>query len=133
MSEDAKVLVVDDEGVVRKSCQRVLEQAGLTVDTASCGDEALRRLATCSYDLALLDLRMPGPGGLTLLRTIRSLYPDTEVVVMTGYPSIDNAKESILLGAIDFLCKPLDPPEILTVVLQSLSCRSWTLHKEVLP
>jgi len=133
MAHEPRILVVDDDAVVRASCRRVLESAGHAVDTAGDAAAALRLLAARPYALALVDLRMPGPSGLTLIGALRGLHPDTEVIVITGYATVDNAKESILLGAFDYLLKPLDPEAVRSAVRRTLECRDWRLHKELLP
>jgi len=128
----ATILVVDDDHAVCASCQRVLTDDGYQVDVACSSEEAVHKIAARHYDLALLDLRFPQLGGLTLLQFMRKAYPDTEVVVITGHPTIENAKESIELGAFDYVVKPLDPDRIRTVVSSALACRPWTLHKDLL-
>jgi len=125
----AKVLVVDDEPVVGRSCSRALLEDGHSVNVALNGDEALSMIRSDCYDVALLDLRIPGSGGLDMLRKIRKVSPRTEVVVITGYPSIDNAKESVRLGAFAFVTKPFVPNTLRTVVCQALACRPWKLQR----
>jgi two-component system NtrC family response regulator len=128
MPATANVLVVDDEPVVGRSCSRALSEDGYRVNVALNGAEALNMIQSDSYDVALLDLRMPGSGGLDVLRKIRKVSPGTEVVVITGYPSIDNAKESIRLGAFAFLTKPFVPQTLRTVVCQALASKPWKLQ-----
>ena len=125
----AKILVVDDEAVVCRSCRRVLAAEGHDVSTALTGDEAMRKIESDCFDVALLDLKMPGSGGLRVLRAIRKTSPQTEVVVITGYPSVENAKESIRLGAFDYLTKPFPPQTLRTVVSQVLTCKPWKLQE----
>jgi DNA-binding NtrC family response regulator len=129
----ATILVVDDDDAVRASCRRVLVDDGYQVDLAGSSEEAVQKVTARHYDLALLDLRFPQLGGLTLLQYLRNHYPDMEVVVITGYPTIENAKESIELGAFDYVMKPLDPHRIRKVVSRALACRPWTLRKVLLP
>ncbi|MHC4513480.1 MAG: response regulator [Planctomycetota bacterium] len=130
MCATATILVIDDDHAVCASCRRVLADDGYLVDVARSSEEAVIKMAARHYDLTLLDLRFPQVGGLTLLQFMRNAYPDTEVVVITGYPTIENAKESIELGAFDFVVKPLDPDKIRTVVSSALACRPWTLHMD---
>ena len=106
------VLVVDDEEVVRLSYLRSLEGARCDVEAVADGREALRAMERSAFDLVMLDLRMPGVDGMTVLRTIKERWPESEVVVVTGYPSIESAKEAIRLGASDYLAKPVGPEEI---------------------
>ena len=123
----AKVLVVDDEAIVCQSCMRVLDEDGHDVRMAQDGDEALRMISAHRFDVALLDLRIPGSGGLRILRAIRKASPETEVVVITGYPTIEYAKESIRLGAFDFIAKPFASQALRRLVSRVLACKSWKL------
>jgi DNA-binding NtrC family response regulator len=125
----ASVLVIDDEAIVRESCLQALSDEGHQVSVAANGPTALDLLERGSFDVAFLDLRMPGSGGLTLLHEIHKVSPQTDVVVITGYPSVDNAKESIRLGAFDFMIKPFTPSTLCAVVSQALACRPWKVHE----
>ncbi|MBW1681839.1 MAG: sigma-54-dependent Fis family transcriptional regulator [Deltaproteobacteria bacterium] len=100
------VLVVDDEAVVRTGISRALENRGIRSRQAADGKEALGLLAHQRFDLVLLDIRMPELDGISLLRMIRTDYPDTRVVMITGYPTIDTAVHCVKLGALDYLVKP---------------------------
>ena len=82
-----------------------------------------------NFDVALVDLRIPGSGGLSLLRAIRKVSPQTETIVITGYPSLMNAKESIRLGAFAFVAKPVVPQTLRTVVSQVLTCKPWKIQE----
>ncbi len=123
----AKILVVDDEPVVCQSCQRILAAEDREVCVASTGEEAIQKIENDHFDVALVDLKIPGSGGLNLVRAIRKTSPRTEVVVITGYPSIENAKESIRLGAFEFVTKPFVPDTVCSVVSQALACQPWTM------
>lgn len=125
----AKILVVDDEAVVCRSCLEILAADGHELCVAFTGEEALRMIENEGFDVALVDLKIPGSGGLNLVRAIRKVSPQTEVVVITGYPSIENAKESIRLGAFDYVTKPFVPDLVRSVVSQALSCKSWTMKR----
>ena len=81
------------------------------------------------FDVALVDLKLPGAGGLHLVRIIRKASPQTEVIVITGYPSIENAKESIRLGAFDYVTKPFVPETVRSVVSQALVCKPWMMER----
>ncbi len=100
------VLIVDDESVVRKGISRALQKRGLETTLASNGKEGLALLKEQSFDLALLDIRMPDMDGLEVLEQIRKTYPKTEVIMITGYPTIDTAVRCVKLGALDYLVKP---------------------------
>jgi DNA-binding NtrC family response regulator len=125
----AKILIVDDDPAIRASLERVLTTAGHHVDQSGSGVDAIARLGSDDYALVVLDLRMPRLGGLTVLQHVRNRHPALPVVIMTGFPSIENAKESIQLGAFDFLLKPLDPTRILDVVSRALASAPWKLER----
>lgn len=124
-----RILVVDDDAAVRASLVRVLTQDGYRVDEAVSGVDAVRRLESGAYALVFLDLRMPSLGGLTVLQHVRKHHPDVPVIVVTGFPSIENAKESIELGAFEFLLKPLDATQIRGVVEKALAAGPWNLNR----
>jgi len=100
------VLIVDDEAVVRKGISRALQKRGLTTKSAANGKEAIALMNDMPFDLVLLDIRMPDMDGLEVLSLIRSKYPKTEVIMITGYPTIDTAVHSVKMGALDYLVKP---------------------------
>ncbi len=132
MTGDRNILVVDDEPVVCASYQRILAADGFIVRSAFSGKDALDRFENERFDLAILDLKIPAPGGLALLRHMKKASPGTEVIVITGYPTLENAKESIRLGAFDFVPKPFDPDTVRRRVQEALASAHWTLtRKEV--
>ena len=126
---EARILVVDDDDVVCRSCREVLAADGHEVYTAHTGEDALRKIENDDFDIALVDLKIPSYGGLNLVRAIRKASPQTEVVVITGYPSIENAKESIRLGAFDYVIKPFVPETVRSVVSQALMCKPWAMER----
>ena len=101
-----QVLIVDDEAVVRRGISRALARVGMTTQTASRGGEALEMLESERFNLVLLDIRMPDMDGVSVLRRIRQRYPDTKVIMLTGYPAVDSAVRCMKLGASDYLVKP---------------------------
>ncbi|HUX23602.1 MAG TPA: response regulator [Burkholderiales bacterium] len=115
MAETRKVLVVDDEEIVRLSHMRTLAGQNCSVEAASGGAEALEKMQKEPADVVLIDLRMPGPDGLATLRTIKEKWPATEVVIITGYPSVFTAREAVRLGVFDYLAKPVEPEKLLAV------------------
>lgn len=115
-----RVLVVDDEPVVTKSCERILSPEGYSVDCASDGNDAIDKLGRDGYDLIITDLKMPGMDGIELIRWIRNSKPDTGVVVITGYPSQESIKEALGLRILDYLPKPFSPSLLLEVVQKAM-------------
>ena len=130
MEDRIRVLVVDDEEVVRLGYRRVLSTDGFRVMAAGNGAEALDLMAGGRFDVVLLDLRMPGMDGLDVLRAIKERWPESEVVVITGYPSIETAKEAVKLGAYDYIAKPVVPDVVLRATTGAWMQKRWALHRE---
>ncbi|HYA31612.1 MAG TPA: NAD(P)H-dependent oxidoreductase subunit E [Thermodesulfovibrionales bacterium] len=115
-----RILVVDDEPVVRKSCERILTPEGYEVESASNGNEAIGKLGKDGYDLVITDLKMPDIDGLELIRWIRNSKPDTGIVVITGYPSQESIKETLGLRILDYLPKPFSPALLIEITQRAL-------------
>ena len=115
------ILVIDDEAAVNNNIRRILVKKGYHVEQAMTKEEALSAIAAKAYGLALLDLKIPGVEGLELLKAIREKSPETLVVIITGYASIETAKESARIGAVDYLRKPFTPDEIRKVTENAIS------------
>ena len=130
MDDKTKILVVDDEEVVRRSHIRTLASIHCDVEVVRDGSEALQVMEQRPADVVLLDLRMPGMDGMSVLRMIKQRWPETEVVIITGYPNIDTAKEAVRLGAYDYLAKPLGPDEVINVANGAMTQKKWALHKD---
>jgi CheY-like chemotaxis protein len=128
MTDKRRVLVVDDNEIVRLSYLRSLTAAQCNVETAWNGDEALRAMEEEPFDVVLLDLRMPGMSGMDVLKAIKEKWPDTEVVVITGYPSLETAKEAVQLGAHNYLAKPVGPVEVIKATSDAVTQKQWALH-----
>ena len=133
MNTTTQVLVIDDEEVVRLSYQRTLASEHCQVQLAPSGPEGLRLMGSQSFDVVLLDLRMPGMDGLSVLKVIKERWPDSEVVVITGYPSIDTAKQAVSMGAYDYLAKPAGPDQVISAANSALLHKRWTLHRQPAP
>lgn len=106
------ILVIDDEVAVNNNIRKILSKKGYQVDQAMTKEEAVQRITERSYKLVLLDLKIPGVTGLELLEAVRAKAPETMVIIITGYASIETAVETARLGAIDYLPKPFTPDEI---------------------
>jgi DNA-binding NtrC family response regulator len=126
----AHILIVDDELVVCKSCEKVFRRAGHSVAYTTSGREALRILEPDVYDVVFTDLKMMDMGGLEVLQAIRERYPSTVVVIITGYATIASAVETMKSGAFDYLPKPFTPGELLAVLDQALERRRLLLMAE---
>jgi len=112
MRRKTRILVVDDELSIRISLGDLLRRDGHQVDVAENAEKALEVLETQSFDLLMLDIKMPGMNGLEMLEKVVEEDPDAAVVMMTAYGSIDSAVKAMKLGAIDYVVKPFDPLEI---------------------
>ena len=112
MSTLIRILVVDDEEVIREACQRILRRAGHTVDLASNGEQALKLIRQTHYDLALIDIKMPVLDGLGLMEIMRREYKNISIVVMTGHGTSETAVQALKAGATDFLTKPFSPNDL---------------------
>jgi two-component system response regulator HydG len=130
MNKKANILIVDDEEVVRLSHLRSLARAGYRAEAVRNGMEAVYVLERRPIDLVFLDLRMPEMDGITLLRAIKQDWPDCEVVVITGYPSIDTAKEAVKLGAYNYLVKPVAPGDFVKLADDALTHKAWALKAD---
>ena len=120
----ARILVVDDEEIVIRSCLRILGEDGdYEVGTAQDGMEALRKIDESHYDVLILDIMMPRMDGLEVLRRVKETHPDIDVIMVTGLSQIDTAVRSMKLGAFDYLPKPFDPDELKLVVKRALERR----------
>jgi DNA-binding NtrC family response regulator len=104
-----RVLIIDDDPLVRAGCRKVLEPRGFACTDASDGLRALECFRRASFDAALLDLKMPGLSGMETLEKLRDESPNTAVIVITGYASIESAVEAVKAGAFDYLPKPFTP------------------------
>jgi DNA-binding response OmpR family regulator len=109
----ARILVIDDEEIIRVSCKRALVPEGYEVDTAASGREGLELFEKEKYDLVLVDLKMPGLNGIEVLLNIKSQRSDQNVMIMTGYDTIEHIVESISSGAAHYLEKPFTPDTLL--------------------
>jgi DNA-binding NtrC family response regulator len=123
MITKANLLIVDDETVVRDSLGKWFEEEGYSVDTASSAHEALLKLPRQRWDLALLDIKMPGMDGIELHRKMREVDPGIIVIIMTGYASVDTAVQALKDGAYDYIMKPFDPDDLARLVAKALEHR----------
>ena len=112
MSDNPKLLVVDDEEVICQACRRIFSRQGFQVEVNTDACEGLNCALGGEYAAILLDIKMPKIDGIQFLERLRETKPDQPVLIMTGYPSIPNAAAAIRLGASDYVTKPFTPEEI---------------------
>ena len=111
-----KVLVIDDESVICDACHMVLSEKGHMVDRCMTGKTGLHTIEQGTYDVILLDMKLPDIDGMEILKTIRERMPATCVIVMTGYSTMSNAVEAMKLGAADYLAKPFTDDDLIEAV-----------------
>lgn len=120
INKKPRILVVDDEEIALRNLDHILRKEGYSVVTAKSGVEALKKLETSNFDLVLADLKMEKISGLDVLEKTKSKYPDTQVVMITGYASVDSAIESIKKGAFHYIAKPFKLEEVRAAVKQAI-------------
>ncbi len=121
--DKARLLIVDDEPIVRDSLGKWFREEGYEIGTAESANEALTRLAEHPWDLALVDIKMPGTDGIELQRRLHEINPELTVIIMTGYASVETAVEALKNGAYDYITKPFDPDDVAHLVRNALSHR----------
>ena len=131
MNAESKILIIDDEEIVRRSYTRALAGKQCSVRAVSNGPDALQVMDEHAFDVVLLDQRMPGMDGMEVLRAIKARWPESEVIMITGFPAIDSAKEAVALGAYDYLAKPIGPDEVINAAQGAMTHKRWALRSEL--
>lgn len=122
--KESKVLIVDDDKSVRNFLEKFLKQKGyLWVKSVSTGKEALDIIEKDRIKLVLLDIKLPGMDGIEVLRKIKKIKPDTDVIMITGFPEESTAKEALKLGAYDYIMKPFDLAYLELCVFTKIAAR----------
>ena len=117
------ILVIDDDEAILESCQTILEDEGLAVAAASRGEAGLVLLRQKAFDLALIDLRMPGVDGLEVLAQATAIDPDLVSIIFTAYGTIESAVEAVKRGAFNYITKPFTAGQLVAVVAKGLEHR----------
>lgn len=128
----ARILIADDEDSIRFVLREALESEGHSVSEVADGEAALAALETEEFDLAFLDIRMPGATGLEVLRRARTAANETSVVIITAQSTFENAVEAMKLGALDYLAKPFTLAEVQTLANKALRTRALELEVRAL-
>ncbi|HEX9902602.1 MAG TPA: sigma-54 dependent transcriptional regulator [Acidobacteriota bacterium] len=128
MKETPRVLIIDDDPAILDSCGQVLRREGYAVQEARDGRGGLALFSAESFHLILLDLKLPGMDGLEVLRRIKDISPETAVIMITGYASIETAVEAVKLGAFDYLSKPFTPEEFRVATRRALNGRKMLIE-----
>jgi DNA-binding NtrC family response regulator len=120
MGERARIIVVDDDEGIRKVLKTILEEEGYVVDTAENGKEAIKKSNAKFYNLALIDIRLPDMEGTKLLSVIKETTPKMVKIMITGYPSLQNAIEAVNKGADAYILKPFDMGKVVNKIREHL-------------
>ncbi|HEX9652413.1 MAG TPA: response regulator [bacterium] len=129
----AKILAVDDEGIVLDSFRKILVLAGYAVDTVETGVEAIGLVQKNEYDFVFTDLKMPDMDGLDVTKAVKHFRPDVDVIMITGYATIESAVDAMKFGALDYVQKPFTEDELVEFVNKSLIRRHAKLEKLLRP
>lgn len=129
----ARILCVDDESIILESFRRILVLDGYCVDTVETGKEALGLIQTHSYDFVFTDLKMPEMDGLEVTKSVKHLRPDIDVVIITGFATVETAVECMKFGAMDYVQKPFTEDELLEFVKKLLIKREDRINKTLKP
>jgi DNA-binding response OmpR family regulator len=120
LGKRSKILIVDDDENIRNTVKAILEDEGYFVDTAASGGEAIQKTQKTTYNIALLDIRLPDMEGVELLKLIKEGVPRTRKIMVTGYPSMQNAINALNKNADAYLIKPVDIENLLATVKNQL-------------
>ena len=120
MDKHARILVVDDDETIRNTVKAILEDEGYIVDLAGTGSEAIQKTEKTSYNIALLDIRLPDMEGVELLKMMKDPVPRTRKIMVTGYPSMQNAIAALNKNADAYLIKPVNVEKLLNTVKDQL-------------
>jgi len=123
MDKSPRILVVDDDDTIRTTMKAILQDEGYTVDLASTGKEAIQKSQENNYNIALLDIRLPDMEGVELLKLLKDGVPRTRKIMVTGYPSLQNAISALNKNADAYLLKPVDVEKLLNTVKQQLEAQ----------
>jgi NADH:ubiquinone oxidoreductase subunit E len=117
------ILVVDDEEIVLKSCERILSPEGYEVDTATSAEDALKLLDKKQFDLIITDIKMPGMDGIEFMKQVRAKNPDVNIIVITGHPSQESIKAALSMRIIDYLPKPFSPTHLIEITNNAIEMK----------
>ena len=129
----ARILCVDDEDVILDSFRKILVLDGYSVDTVNSGAEALNLIKSHHYDFVFTDLKMPEMDGVEVTKSVKYLRPDIDVIIITGYATVETAVECMKLGAMDYVQKPFTEDELLEFTKKCLIKRQDRIQKQLKP
>jgi DNA-binding NtrC family response regulator len=120
MVNEARILIVDDDENIRRVLVAILEDKGYRIDTAGTASDAIKKSQTGFFNLALIDIRLPDMEGIDLLLKIKDTTPRMRKIIITGYPTLQNAVEAVNRGADAYIMKPFDVEKVLTMINEQL-------------
>jgi DNA-binding NtrC family response regulator len=120
LDKNVRIIIVDDDENIRKTMKAILEDEGYVVDLAATGSEAIEMTQETVYNIALLDIRLPDVEGVKLLKLIKDNVPKTRKIMVTGYPSMQNAISALNMKADAYLIKPIDVEKLINLVKEQL-------------
>src|SRR5919205_3403572 len=132
MSQAAQVLIVDDEASIRLTLSALLKRAGYEVTSAENGEEAVVALERQTFDLLLVDLKMPGMDGMQVVAAARQRQADLAIIVLTGHGSLETAVEGLHQGVFDYLLKTTQPAQVIERVKAGLQMRTQRIRERTL-
>ena len=127
----ARILAVDDEEIILDSFRKILVLAGYSIDTVQTGQEALDLVRKRNYDFVFTDLKMPEMDGVEVCKAVKHLRPDIDVIIITGYATVESAVETMKYGAMDYIQKPFTEEELVSMVDKFLIRRQERIRKEM--
>ncbi len=127
MENKPSILIVEDDVNIRETLRTVLQQKGYSTDTAKNGEEAIKKSQTRFFNLALLDIKLPDMEGTKLLLMMHENLPKMMKIMITGYPSLENAVEALNQGADAYIIKPVKPDKLLTLIQEKLEEQRQTV------
>jgi two-component system, sensor histidine kinase and response regulator len=127
-AQENTIIVIDDDDIIRLSCEQILQKSGYKVETFGNGYEGIERLKQIHPPLLVVDIKMPELDGFEVIKIVRKLDPDVVIVVITGYATIETAVDAMKMGAYDFLPKPFTPSELRLII--DRGCERWRLAQE---
>lgn len=132
MDTETKILIIDDEEIVLKSCLRIFKKDNFDIETAVSGEEGLAKIEKGHFDIVITDLKMPGIGGMEVVKNVRANNPEITVIIFTGFASVETAREALKLGVFDYIPKPFTPDELRDVISNAIESRQDISHGKML-
>jgi len=120
MTESPRILIIDDDEAIRRTLSSILEEKGYIIDTAKNAEEAIKKSASTYYNLALIDIKLPDIEGIDLLNKLQEISPEMIKIILTGYPSLQNAVKAVNRGADGYLIKPVNIDDLHKMIKKHL-------------